>query len=42
MRSSSGYAGKDLITIYGHSLGAADYSYFEAIFDENNLCHSDW
>lgn len=41
MRSSSGYAGQDLITIYGHSLGAADYSYFEAIFDENNLYHSD-
>lgn len=40
MRSSSGYGGKDLITIYCHSLGAADYSYFEAIFDENNLYYS--
>lgn len=40
MRSSSGYAGKDLITIYGHSLGTADYSYFEAIFDENDLYYS--
>lgn len=41
MRSSSGYAGEDLITIYCHSLGPADYSYFEAIFDENNLYYSD-
>ena len=41
IRSSSGYAGEDLITIYGHSLGVADYSYFEAIFDENNLYYSD-
>lgn len=41
MRNSSGYAGKDLITIYCHSLGAADYSYFEAIFDENNIYYSD-
>lgn len=40
MRSSSGYAGKDLITIYCHSLSAADYSYFEAIFDENDLYYS--
>ncbi len=41
IRSSSGYAGEDLITIYGHSLGVADYSYFEAIFDESNLYYSD-
>ena len=41
MRDSSGYAGKDLITLYCHSLGAADYSYFEAIFDENDLYYSD-
>lgn len=41
IRSSSGYAGEDLITIYGHSLGVADYSYFEAVFDESNLYYSD-
>lgn len=41
MRSSSGYARKDLISIYCHSLGSADYSYFEAIFDENNFYYSD-
>lgn len=41
IRSSAGYDEEDLITIYGHSLGAADYSYFETIFDENNLYYSD-
>lgn len=41
IRYSRGYADKDLISIYGHSLGRADYSYFETIFDENNLYSSD-
>jgi hypothetical protein len=41
IRYSNGYADKDLISIYGHSLGRADYSYFETIFDENNLYSSD-
>lgn len=40
IRESTGYEGVDLISIYGHSLGRADYSYFEALFDENNLYHS--
>lgn len=40
IRESNGYEGVDLISIYGHSLGRADYSYFEALFDENNLYHS--
>lgn len=30
----------DVITIYGHSLGKADYSYFETIFDSSNLYDS--
>ena len=30
----------DVITIYGHSLGKADYSYFETIFDNSNLYDS--
>lgn len=30
----------DLITIFGHSLGRADYSYFETIFDECDLYNS--
>lgn len=34
------YSGTDLITVYGHSLNRADYSYFETIFDENNLYNS--
>lgn len=29
--------GTDLIKFYGHSLGAADYSYFQAIFDAVHL-----
>ncbi len=40
IRKSNGYAYTDKITIYGHSLGQADYSYFETIFDENNLYNS--
>lgn len=36
----AGYSGTDLITVYGHSLNRADYSYFETIFDENNLYNS--
>lgn len=40
IRYSRGYVAKDLISIYGHSLGRADYSYFETIFDENNLYSS--
>lgn len=30
----------DQITIYGHSLGEADYSYFQSIFDSVNLYQS--
>ena len=30
-----------IIKFYGHSLGDADYSYFQAIFDEVNLYESD-
>lgn len=30
----------DQIIIYGHSLGEADYSYFQSIFDSVNLYHS--
>lgn len=40
IRTSNGYNNVDLITIYGHSLGRADYSYFETIFDENTLYSS--
>ena len=40
IRTSSGYNNVDLITIHGHSLGRADYSYFETIFDENTLYSS--
>lgn len=29
--------GTDLIKFYGHSLGAADYSYFQALFDAVHL-----
>ena len=29
-----------MIKFYGHSLGDADYSYFQAIFDEVNLYES--
>lgn len=29
-----------MISIYGHSLGRADYSYFETLFDENKLYYS--
>lgn len=36
----STYDDADLITIFGHGLGRADYSYFESIFDENNLYNS--
>lgn len=41
VRSSMGYMNTDVISIYGHSLGEADYSYFEALFDENRLYYSD-
>ena len=34
------YNNTALITVYGHSLNRADYSYFETIFDENNLYSS--
>lgn len=34
------YSETDLITVYGHSLNRADYSYFETIFDENDLYNS--
>ena len=34
------YSETDLITVYGHSLNRADYSYFETIFDENTLYNS--
>lgn len=30
----------DLITVYGHSLGRADYSYFETFFDKAELYNS--
>lgn len=40
IRKTSSYKNLDLITIYGHSLGEADYSYFETIFDDCNLYHS--
>ena len=38
--ASGNYSDADVITIYGHSLGRADYSYFEAIFDKCNLYNS--
>lgn len=41
IRESGDYSDIDKITIYGHSLGRADYSYFETIFDEVNLYNSD-
>ena len=31
----------DIIKFYGHGLGEADYSYFQAIFDSVDLYHSD-
>lgn len=40
VRSTNGYANTNLISIYGHSLGRDDYSYFETIFDENKLYNS--
>lgn len=40
IRSKVDYTGTDLITIYGHSLGRADYSYFETLFDLNNMYNS--
>lgn len=40
VRKSDGYTNTNLISIYGHSLARADYSYFETIFDENNLYNS--
>ncbi|KRL63073.1 hypothetical protein FC23_GL001012 [Lactobacillus psittaci DSM 15354] len=40
VRASNGYTNTDVISIYGHSLGEADYSYFEALFDENDLYFS--
>ena len=30
----------EVISFYGHSLGRADYSYFETLFDDSNLYHS--
>ena len=30
----------DTIIFYGHSLGRADYSYFETLFDDSDLYHS--
>lgn len=39
-RSAEGYEDTDLISIYGHSLSEADYSYFETLFDENKLYYS--
>ena len=41
IRESGNYSDVDKISIYGHSLGRADYSYFETIFDEVNLYNSD-
>lgn len=41
IRESGDYSDIDKITIYGHSLGRADYSYFETIFDEVDLYNSD-
>lgn len=41
IRNTNGYSDPSLISIYGHSLGSADYSYFEAIFDECDLYNSD-
>ncbi len=41
IRESGDYSDIDKITIYGHSLGRADYSYFETIFDEVHLYNSD-
>lgn len=40
IRESGDYSDIDKITIYGHSLGRADYSYFETLFDEVNLYDS--
>lgn len=40
VRSAEGYEDTDLISIYGHSLSEADYSYFETLFDENRLYYS--
>lgn len=40
IRGSNSYKNTDLISIFGHSLGEADYSYFESIFDENELYRS--
>lgn len=37
IRESGDYSDIDKITIYGHSLGRADYSYFETLFDEVDL-----
>lgn len=41
IRESGDFSDIDKITIYGHSLGRADYSYFETIFDEVDLYNSD-
>lgn len=40
IRRSGDYSDIDKISIYGHSLGEADYSYFETLFDEVNLYNS--
>lgn len=40
IRESGDYSDIDKITIYGHSLGRADYSYFETLFDEIDLYNS--
>lgn len=41
IRTSYNYTNTDLISVYGHSLSRADYSYFETIFDEVDLYDSD-
>lgn len=40
IRESGNYRDVNKISIYGHSLGRADYSYFETLFDEVNLYDS--
>lgn len=34
------FANAECIMFYGHSLGRADYSYFETLFDDSNLYNS--
>ncbi|BDR57444.1 AbiH family protein [Xylocopilactobacillus apis] len=40
IRDDMSYENIDLITIYGHSLARADYSYFETIFDNCDIYSS--